>query len=564
MANDKMTSAVLAEQMAILRNAYLERLPAELDTLNLLAVCVHDKKIDHARLDELYHRLHKLAGSGGTFGLAALSANARNLERQAKIWLENSLDVLDPDTSHAFVNDIAALAATLEDIDTKILNPLSLSLSAVLPLSKTIRVWLVEDDIQLGQELALQLESFSYLVRLFPRIDDAENAAQSEQPDILLMDVMFEHEGENSTQVLNQRPNLRKLDCPLLFISSMDDFQSRVRASQLGAQGYILKPLDIPRLVSRMAYLMEQRHAPQQRVLIVDDDEALAAHYRLVLMGAGMEAEVLHQPEAIIEKISAFRPELVLMDMHMPVYSGPDLAGVIRQHDNYVSLPLVYLSAETDLDKQIKAMNRGADDFLTKPISDAQLVAAVRVRIERARQLEAQISKDSLTGLLKHSSIKEAVEQEVIRARRNGKPATVAMLDIDHFKKVNDTYGHAMGDVVISSIAMMLRQRMRQSDIIGRYGGEEFVVMLPECDIEHAQLLLDDVRVRFAAVHFIHKDKDFGCTISAGLACINNFPASSGAELLVEADAALYVAKFSGRNQVRAAPVNMEREVSKP
>jgi len=563
MANDNLT-ATLAEQMAILRNGYLERLPEELDALNALAGAIQANKHDRDSLDDLYHRLHKLAGSGGTFGLAELSSRARSLEHQVKLWINNSLEVLDKNALQAFVADVAALATTIADSDTELLNPLSLSIEAMLPSNKTIIVWLVEDDPQLGRELSLQLESFSYLVRLFPRIDDAEKAAQVEQPDILLMDVMFEQEGQNSTEVLKQRPNLRKLDCPLLFISSMDDFQSRVRASQLGAMGYVLKPLDIPRLVSRMSYLLEQRRAPPQRVLIVDDDEALAAHYRLVLMAAGMQVDVLQQPEAIIEKISAFHPELILMDMHMPVYSGPDLAGVIRQHDNYASLPLVYLSAETDLDKQIGAMNRGADDFLTKPISDTQLVAAVRVRIQRSRQLEAQISKDSLTGLLKHASIKDAVEQEVIRARRFKKPATVAMLDIDHFKKVNDTYGHAMGDVVISSIAMLLRQRLRQSDIIGRYGGEEFVVMLPECDIEQAKFLLDDIRVRFASVHFSNKGKDFSCTISTGLACTNNFPTISGAELLIEADAALYVAKFSGRNQVCAAPVDIVREAKKP
>ena len=192
------------------------------------------------------------------------------------------------------------------------------------------------------------------------------------------------------------------------------------------------------------------------------------------------------------------------------------------------------------------------------------MISAVRVRIERARQLEAQISKDSLTGLLKHASIKEAVELEVVRARRGGKPATVAMLDIDHFKKVNDTYGHAMGDVVISSIAMLLRQRMRQSDIIGRYGGEEFVVMLPECDIAQAQLLLDDIRERFAAVHFSLDGKDFACTLSAGLACTSDFPASSGAELLVAADSALYVAKRGGRNQVCSASPVTARGEKKP
>lgn len=408
----------------------------------------------------------------------------------------------------------------------------------------------MEDDVLLGEELARQLGSFNYVVRIFTRIDDAECAAQTDCPDMLLMDVMFEQEAESATEVFVLHPNLRTLGCPLLFITSYDDFPSRVRAAQLDALGYFLKPLDIPRLVSRMSQIFEQKRAPPPRVLIVDDDKDLAEHYRLVLLGAGMEADVLQQPDAIMEKIAAFRPELVLMDMHMPDFSGPDLAGVIRQHENWSSLPIVYLSAETDLDLQIQAMGRGADDFLTKPISDAQLVSAVRVRVERARQLEEQINRDSLTGLLKHARIKESAAIEVIRAQRNGKPVSLAMLDIDHFKLVNDTYGHAVGDVVISAVAMLLRQRLRQSDIVGRYGGEEFVAVLPECDIVNARVLMEDIRQRFAALRFSHEGKDFSCTLSVGLACSASSPDSDSAALLVAADEALYVAKRSGRNQV--------------
>ena len=442
---------------------------------------------------------------------------------------------------------MAALGETVVEDDAP-LAPSNVSVESAP--GESIQIWLVEDDVLLGQELARQIEAFKYVVRLFTQIGEAERAAQTDRPDLLIMDVMFEQEGENATEILKQRPNLQKLACPLLFISSLDDFQSRVSAARLGAEGYFLKPLDVPRLLNRMAHIFEQRHAPAQRVLIVDDDVELAAHYRLVLLGAGMEAEVLHQPEAIIEKISAFRPELLLMDLHMPNFSGPDLAGVIRQYENWTSLPIVYLSAETDLGAQIKALDRGADDFLTKPISDAQLVSAVRVRVERARQLAVQISKDSLTGLLKHASIKEAAEVEVLRGRRIGKPVTLAMLDIDHFKRVNDTYGHAVGDVVISSVAMLLRQRLRQSDTVGRYGGEEFAAVLPECDAA-AQLLLEDIRRRFAAVRFSHEGKDFSCTISIGLACSDQFPDCNGVALLAAADAALYTAKRGGRNQVR-------------
>ena len=362
-------------------------------------------------------------------------------------------------------------------------------------------------------------------------------------------------------------PPLQAMTCPVLLLSSDNDFQSRLRAVRMGAIGYLLKPVDIPTLVSRIEQFFNQLRAPAQRVLIVDDDVDLATHMSLVLQASGMEAQVLHQPETIMTALAAFQPDLVLMDVHMPAYTGPELAAVIRQHDQWTSLPIVYLSAETDLERQIAAMSRGGDDFLIKPISDAQLVVAVRVRVARARQLAEQIHKDSLTGLLKHASIKEVAANEIRRARRGNKPVTLAMLDIDHFKRVNDSYGHATGDVVISALATLLRQRLRQSDPIGRYGGEEFLVVLPDCAEAAAQATLDDIRQRFADLRFSFEGQSFSCTLSAGYATLR--PAATADEdatdntiiddpdLIVAADSALYEAKRSGRNRVCAARPGM-------
>lgn len=560
MADAKASMAAVAKEMARLRNDYLAQLANELEVLRTLAAKLDGSEADRASLEELHQRLHKLAGSGGTFGLHKLSERSRSLEQQVQKWLgDSALKRVDAESRRAFVAYVAELDDTLEEVHSPLMA--SQPAAALSPEGgKAIHVWLVEDDQLLGQELVRLLEQFGFDVRRFTQISEAEASAHAAKPDILIMDVIFSEQGENATEVLTLRPGLRALGCPLIFISSQGDFQSRVRAVRLGADAYLLKPLDVPRLVDRMERILKIRQAPPPRVLIVDDDARLAEHFRLVLLGAGMQVDVLSQPEDIIERLAAFRPELVLMDMHMPAYSGPELAGVIRQHDNWISLPIVYLSAETDFDKQLQALGRGADDFLTKPISDAQLIASVRVRIDRARQLDDQISKDSLTGLLKHSSIKEAADVEVPRSRRTGKPVTLAMLDIDHFKSVNDSYGHATGDLVIKSIATLLRQRLRLTDIIGRYGGEEFLAVLPECDIESAHLILEDIRSRFAALQFSHEGQVFGCTLSAGLSCSSQHPDLNAAELLAAADQALYAAKRGGRNQVREASTVLAQE----
>ncbi|MBL8941897.1 MAG: diguanylate cyclase, partial [Myxococcales bacterium] len=510
---------------------------------------LHGDESDRQPIERLYSRLHALAGSAGTFGLAPLTARARTLEHLLKGWLAGSLVGLDVGARTQLSADLDALGRNLLPATDATPSPPPRARTAG---GKALRVWLVQADAELAGHLARQLESFGHAVQHFALSAEVDLAV-GPPPDILILELSIDTGGGPSPQLdafarrfVEQAP-----DSPVILVSPRDDFAARVWASRLGAEGYFLEPVDVPRLVGRISQIFDQRDAPPRRVLVVDDDAALAEHYRLVLLAAGMEADVLRDPEAIIATLATRRPELVLLDLRMPGYSGTDLAGVIRQHERWSSLPIVYLSAETDLDEKIAALSRGADDFLTKPISGAQLVAAVRARIDRARQLDAQISKDSLTGLLKHASIKDALEIEVARSRRTLDPVTVVMLDIDHFKAVNDSHGHGVGDVVISAVATLLRQRLRQSDIVGRYGGEEFVAVLPACETKDARIVIDDIRRRFADVHFAHEGKTFSCTISAGIASSSPEAERSGAELLVAADTALYAAKRSGRNQVR-------------
>lgn len=544
--------AAIAAELAKLRRAYLERLPAELSAIAELAARLGGGEADRSLLEELHQRLHKLAGSGGTFGQDKLSRRARDLEQAAKTWLSADLKATEPATRQRFVEAVARLADALTN-DVAPGDDALLAGVVTASDAQQVTIWLVEDDPVLGVELVRLLTQFGYKAQLFSRLDEAEVAARNDQPDVLIMDVLFSQEELNAAEALPTLPGLRALNCPLLFISASGDFRSRMQAARMGAQGFILKPLDVPKLVERLENVLGEKDKAPYRVLIVDDDPVLAEHYRLVLAAAGMETEATTQPETVLDRVAAFRPELLLMDVHMPEYSGPELARVIRQYDEWIGLPIVYLSAESDRDEQLRALGSGADDFLTKPIADTQLIAAVKVRADRARQLTDLMAKDSLTGLLKHARIKEELAVEAGRARRSGRPLSVAMIDIDHFKSVNDTYGHAVGDRVIKALAQLLKQRLRKTDGIGRYGGEEFVALLPECGIDAATAIINDVRVRFEALRFLHEEQEFSCTLSSGVACTEQQPDLENDELLVAADDALYQAKRGGRNRVCVA-----------
>ncbi|MBE0487331.1 diguanylate cyclase, partial [Marinobacter sp.] len=336
---------------------------------------------------------------------------------------------------------------------------------------------------------------------------------------------------------------------PVVCIGHDNSFETLYRVAEQGATAYFCEPLGMPELAERIESLtLERSSGPQGRVLIVDDDVELGEHYCLALKQAGITARQVTEPSDLMSELSAFEPDLVLMDVQLRDYSGVALARLIRYEPRWLGLPIVYLSSEDNPENQLDALSKGADEFLVKPVTDDYLVRSVRIRCYRARQLSDLMNRDSLTGLLKHSLIKQEVDRELARCRRAGHISCVVMLDLDHFKRVNDTWGHGQGDIVIRTLANLLRNRLRESDVIGRYGGEEFLLILPDCAPEAAVSVIEGIGESFAELVFWVGDDQFQVTLSAGVAPINDFPVSDQA--IEAADQALYQRKRDGRNGV--------------
>ncbi|WP_421683113.1 diguanylate cyclase [Stutzerimonas urumqiensis] len=541
--SDSPTDA-LQRQLQALTDQFAERLRNELPSL-----ARHADELAEARditrltplMQALREQLHKLAGSAGTFGFPQLGEQARQLERQAELWLE----ALEPG-QHSLSSFIGAVhrfarEGLVHTGDDQPLAPFNTQAAGR-------RVLLLDPDADAAGRTRQTLENFGYQVSLCEAIDQLPTCIERNRPDALIASLL---DGVDELARIARLQDARPEPLPLMVVAADADFATQLAAVRAGAQGFFTRPLDITQLESRLERSLNRQQGEQYRVMIIDDDTDLMARYSLVLRSAQMQVEQLDDVTRLFETMQAFNPEVVLLDINMPGCSGPELAQMIRLHDDWLRVPIIYLSAETDVGRQMDALLKAGDDFITKPISDRALVSAVYSHAQRARTLSLALARDSLTGLLKHAGIKEQLALEVQRAHRSGRPASVVMLDIDHFKKVNDSHGHAAGDHVIRSLANLLRQRLRRIDSLGRYGGEEFMAVLPDCPASEAKKVFDQIRRHFADLVFSAGEQSFHVTLSAGI-CETDGTRPAG-ELLERADKALYAAKHGGRDQVRVA-----------
>jgi diguanylate cyclase (GGDEF)-like protein/PAS domain S-box-containing protein len=543
------------EQLRALSLKFTDGLPEQLGALEAAWTRIYRTGWELGTLNDLIQQVHAMAGAASSLGFKGIAQSANELQvilinhSQNRNCEHNCLEEVETafqSLREAIHTDQQAVGELIQKMDLAKLNTADLQGKRASRL-----IYMVDDDPIQVADLANQVEYFGYAVQIFNNLNDLESAIANTRPTALLMDISFPEgrlAGYDMIQALqNKFPDLP----PVIFITVNDAINFRLQAVRVGGKAYFTKPVDVGNLIDVLDQLIFQDTIAPYQVLIVEDSRVQANYIAMQLKKAGMVTEIVAHPLEVVDHLISFNPDLLLLDMYMPDCTGMELAQIIRQMEQFTSLPIVFLSAETDRNKQLAALGIGADDFLTKPIEPEHLISAVTTRIERYRKMRTLMLHDGLTGLLNHITTKERLIQEVERARRQNEPLAFAMLDLDHFKQINDTYGHASGDRVLKSLSHLLQQRLRSTDTIGRYGGDEFAVILPNTGEKDAAHILKELCDGFAKVHHHNGDQEFTVTFSGGVAA---FPSYDQAGLLSEAaDLAAYAAKAAGGNTVISA-----------
>jgi two-component system cell cycle response regulator len=450
---------------------------------------------------------------------------------------------------------------------------------------------LVVDDVPANVKL-LEVKLTNEYYDVVSAKDGYEALSQAKQhkPDLILLDVMMPGmDGFETCRKMKEDPDISHI--PVVMVTALSDIADRVRGLEAGADDFLTKPINDIALFARvkslvrikvlldelrmrdktglqMGVLSEGQNTFTQevtgsRILVIDDDvvqlkrltERLAQEYY---------TEGVSKPEGANSIASNGNFDLIIVSTQLADTDGLRLASHFKSQEETRSVPILMLVDEDDSRTMLKGLEFGVNDYIIMPVDYNEMAARVKTQIRRKKYQDALKSNyqqtisraitDSLTGLYNRHYLNAHLDNLVRQALNNNKPLSMIIMDVDHFKAVNDTYGHDIGDQVLKQIAEMIIKSIRSADLAARFGGEEFVVLMPETDAQQGLDAAERIRktVEKMPMKVTHEVGHINKTVSIGVAFLNDM-GDSGQALIKRADEALYKAKHSGRNKVLSA-----------
>lgn len=524
------------------RKEYEQRIPEHFQQIGQTLIDARYSDRASGDLEKAHRLAHAVNGTAGSLGFSDISAVAHAMEGVLKeivrmrrltsappSWPSDEgenegadpLGRMDPEESR--VDRERTVVADVLVVDD---DPDFLAAVAAMGKENLIRVYCAR-----GGEEALQVANTQHL-------------------DLAIIDVYLLEEDDpfDIARTIRSIEGLSEL--PIAFISANTSLENRIAAAHAGGSLFIQKPLsssDFAAVARRLAPL-EIRDRP--RLLVVDDDPIFCTMIAGMIESAGMQVESLQDSKKILDALTDYRPDLVLLDVLMPDVSGFDVCRVMRSTEQWRDVPVIFLTAKTDKEILLQCFKAGGDDYLVKPTLREELLARINVRLERVRMFRERADRDALTGLPTRRPFIDMLRMRIEEGIRFNKPVSLCLIDLDHFKRVNDTYGHLAGDRVLAGFGHLLGSRFRSMDVRGRWGGEEFVVAFYGEDAPTARMIINRVLEEVGKMTFKGDHAEtFGVTFSAGIA---SFPEDGRSfdELFRRVDAKLYEAKEKGRNRI--------------
>lgn len=450
----------------------------------------------------------------------------------------------------------------------------------------TARVLIVDDIPTNVRLLEARLTAEYFEVVTAASGPQALAICESQDIDIILLDVMMpEMDGFEVCQRLKGNPKTQHV--PVLMITALDQTSDRVRGLEVGADDFLTKPVDDVQLLARVKSLvrlksltdelraramtgqqiaieealraMDKINTAGGAILVIDTDERHAERIKAYL-SPEHDVDILTNPADAVFQVTGAQYELALVSMALTDFDPLRVCSQMRTVEHSRNLPIILIADDADKPKVVRALDLGINDFISRPVERNELAARVRTQIRRQRyalELRQSVNNtmalavtDDMTGLYNRRYFDRHLGVMLGKAQELKRDMALMILDIDHFKAVNDTHGHDVGDAVLKEFSNRLKRNIRGVDLACRFGGEEFVVLMPDTDYRQAEAVAERVRQSIADRGFeVGTPRPLSLTVSAGIT-LNESNADTPESLVKRADVALYRAKREGRNRV--------------
>lgn len=545
------------DKIAQIREIYVESFPEKINELLAGLSQVNKQTGASETLTNLRTEIHKIAGSSGSHGFDEIYVITRKIEAeivevidQKEIWENNQQSIN---------KQILQLVALFEDELNKrgVVNTIEGSIPQLdtLQLShRSLGVFLVsQSPIELSL-LAGLLEARGFVVYTFASVALALEKLEFIAPAIVVLDlgnenhISLNEETKQQFEINGQGP-------AFVVISRKDDAEIRLNVARFGAEAFFTIPVNAHNFSSSLDVILETRGNDYCRVLLIDTNPQRISFIENVCEKQCIICHSINSIEEVTGKLIDFKPDLVIIASSLKQGNSYDAAKMIRLHESYFNTPIIFFLEEDSTESRLDALRAGADDCISDIECSHELFGILKQRIKRYRRSNHLIIMDSLTGTLNRDAFFDRAGEELNLATRRNEMICLAMIDVDHFKLINDQNGHIVGDFVLRHISDYLINRLRRSDIVGRYAGDEFLVFLPDTDLDSATAVLNIIRKNLAAQQILVNDASVQVSISLGLVAAQPKEPMDVESLIIEADKKLYEAKVAGRNTLVAGAV---------
>ncbi|NJK38080.1 MAG: response regulator [Oscillatoriales cyanobacterium SM2_3_0] len=498
---------------------------------------------------------HKLAGSLGMFGMKTEYQLAQEIEQ----WLVGVNPTLEqplaPETTQTFKTLVATLEQQLQQPPT--FGPQAQGIDGADPVSLEVRqklpwVLVVDHNLTLNQQLQAEALNWNIQIAGIDNIAQARLAVSENPPELVLLDPMFPDGLEEGLKFLEEL-SFKFPKMPVLVCTERDEVGDRAAVARSGGTAFLPKSVSPTQILEAIMDILKPQSYRKAKILAVDDDPVVLQLLNQSLGSLDFELTALQDPRQFWETLENTAPDLLILDFEMPHYSGLELCRIVRQDRNWSALPILFLSAHKDTETVQQIYQAGADDYISKPFAEAEVVTRIFNRLDRIQLLRSLAETDQLTGAMNRRRAVLDCHRYLRLSLRHHQPFCLVLLDLDRFKQTNERYGYTVGDNVLRQMGQILQQQFRTEDIVARWGGQVFLLGLYGVSKKYGMRRIERLLKEIHSEAFpVAGQVQLRVTASAGIATYPedgiDFPT-----LCASADAALYQAKSAGGDRCQQA-----------